>query len=245
MTPDDPFEWLRSRNPVSDPSALPEPQADPTALGVLRRIRTSETGGRGRRHRRLGRRLLIPVAVGAALATTAAAAWVLNRPPDDPTQVACFREVDLSSSDIIALTAGSDPIAQCGQVWDEGEFAGSGSSPELAPCVLPSGIVGVFPAVKGDPCVRLGLDAADLTVTLESAALLALQKSLVERFARECVPIDGAAEIVESEIDRAGLHGWAVTPPDARPPARPCASVSIDAPTRTVTLVPIPARPVG
>lgn len=245
MTSRDPFAWLKSRNPVPDPLSFPEPQSDPTAQALLQQIRSSPGAGpRGVRHRRLGRRLLIPVAVGAALATTAAAAWVLNRSPDDPTQVACYREADLSA-DIVALMTGPDPVAQCRQVWEAGTFSGSGGSPELAPCVLPSGIVGIFPAVESDPCGKLGLDAANLIPTRGSAAIVALQDSLADRFARSCASIDDAIAIVEDEIAAAGLDGWTVRKPEARPAERPCASVSIDVPARTVSVVPIPARPTG
>lgn len=241
MSHRDPFEGLESINPVPPSGERPDSRSDPAAQALLARIQESHREGAPSRHRRRVRHFLIPVVGVAAATTTAAAAWVIVRAADDPTQVACYRAVDLDS-DIVGLASESDPIAQCRRVWETGGF-GDSRPPELHACVLRSGIVGVFPADDGDPCARLGLEPADLTG--EAPAIVAVQGRLAERFIAECVPLEAAATIVATELRDAGLDDWTVTGPGTAPPDRPCGSIAVDVPTRTITVVAVPTPPSG
>ncbi len=233
----DPFERLRAMNPVGDPGLLRDPREDPRAQEILDRVLAIQTDLPGRRRRR-DRRILIPVAIAAA--ACAAAAWVITRPADDPTHLACYESVSLDS-DIVAIEpTGGDPADACKQVWETGPFRRD-EVPPLAACVLDSGIVGVFPADQGDPCTRLGLDLA--STPREPAAIIDAQERIADRLGGRCVPVPDAVALVRGELASSGLDDWRVVAPDQVPDDRPCASAAVDAATETVTIVPIPATP--
>lgn len=238
----DPFDRLRALNPVPTPGGLLAPHDDPDAIALLNRVLGEADSEAIVRHRRRGRRIIIPAVVAAAAAATAAAAWVITRPADDPTQVACYRDVDLSADIVGAEPVGGDPTAACTPVWENGEFGG-GRPPLLEACVLDSGIVGVFPATGGDPCGRLGLDRAGPQG--EEPPIVAIQDRLADRLGAACVPIDDAVALIEDELREAGLGDWTVVAPGAGFDDRPCASVGIDGAARTISVVPIPKPPAG
>jgi len=242
MNTRDPFDWLHSVNPVPDSTGLEKPRSDPAAQALLERIR--EDAGVSLRHRRHVRRFLIPVVAVAAVTTTAAAAWVLSRKADDPTQVACFRADD-RDADIVGLAGDGDPISLCREVWETGQLGPSPGPPALQACVLVSGIVGVFPGENDDVCRRLGLNPADLSGDRGAGSIVAVQDRLAERFISECVPFEDAVGIIEGELEDAGLDNWTVVLADARAPERPCASVAFDVATRSITVVPVPVPPGG
>lgn len=234
----DPFDALRAMNPV--PDAVREPLADPESDALLRRILRDGEGGSNQRHRRRGRHILIPLAVAAAMAT-AAATWIVTRTAGDATQVACYRAVSLSA-DIVGVEPAGDPRDACSAVWVDGEF-GRGPAPPLAACVLPSELVGVFPASDGDPCRRLGLDEARLDGDVP--AIVGVQELLSERFGADCVRLDQAEELVVGALRDADLEDWTVIRAAEPTSDRPCASIAVDPATETITLVPLPRTSPG
>lgn len=241
MSPADPFDELVRRNPIPDSAVLPEPVDDDRASDLLARVLRSGSPGADDRHRRRRRRILIPLAAVAAVAT-AAAAWVVTRPADDPTGVACYRDVDLGADIFVAEPTAGDAVRACTAAWSEGPF-GFDDPPPLMGCVLETGVAAIFPAMDGDPCDRLGL--AHLSRDDDRAPIVGVQERLAEELGSRCVPVVEAEPLVRDELAEAGLGSWTVVAPSALPPDRPCASVAIDAAARAITIVPIPATPSG
>ena len=255
----DPLDLLGAMNPVPDERALPATSAYVPAQRTLQRIlaqslplaptapapdpraASGEDGGEGGgRRRRPSKRLVVGVAVATVGLVAAAAAWVVTRPADNPTRVACFAAADLEA-DTAPLAAGlGDPVAACEEVWRTGPFQAWGAVPPLAACVLDSGGVGVFP---GEPsvCDRLGL----ARLATESGDWNARVTQLVDGLTAElaypsCVDVGVAADLVRQRLDQLALDGWTLIAPATAVPERPCASVAFDPPARTITLVPVP-----
>jgi hypothetical protein len=59
--------------------------------------------------------------------------------------------------------------------------------------------------------------------------------------APNCVDVVEAAGLVREQLDQLGLDGWTLITPATHEQGRPCSSIAFDPPTRTITLVPIPA----
>lgn len=242
MNPVDPFDELARRNPIPDPRVLPDPTDDEHASALLARVVGVRPPGADDRHRHRRRLILIPLAAAVAVAT-AAAAWVITRPASDPTSVACYRAVDLESDIFVAEPAAGGAIEACARAWSGGPF-GSGDPPPLGACVLDSGVAAVFPATDGDPCGRLGLNRLE-PFDGEEPPIIRVQDDLSERFGSRCIPVAEAEPHIRAVLAEAGLEAWTVVVPSAPPAERPCASVTIDVATRSVTVVPIPATPSG
>ena len=130
----------------------------------------------------------------------------------------------------------------------------------LRPCVLASGVVGVFPEGAGqDVCLELRLAPLSASSTSapqgpedpagESDRFLAFRDAVLARFVDQtCVEPAAAAMIVHEELDRANLGGWTVLGGAGQAgvdfsPERPCASLSFLPEQRAVALVPIPSAP--
>lgn len=227
MTPVDPFDRLRARNPA--PPGAPLDDDPGRAEGLLQRVLDVEL-----RRRRRSRRVVAAAVIAASVAA-AAAAWVVTRPASDRTQTTCFAAADLDA-DRAGLAGEDDPIDACRAVWRRGTFGGT-DVPQMSACVLDSGTIGVFPGRGGAPCDALGLDRADLSVV---DPVIDLQTRLADRFGTQCVPVADASAVVRDELDRAGLTEWTVRTPGEIPPERPCASVAVDEIGETISIVPIP-----
>ena len=251
----DPLDLLGAMNPVPDERALPATSAYVPAQRTLQRIlaqslplaptapapdRRDGGGEGGGRRGRPSKRLVVGVAVATVGLLAAAAAWVVTRPADDPTRVACFAAADLEANTAPLAAGLGDPVAACEEVWRTGPFQAWGAVPPLAACVLTSGVIGVFP---GEPsvCDRLGL----ARLATESGDWNARVTQLVDGLTAElaypsCVDVGVAADLVRQRLDQLALDGWTLIAPATAVPERPCASVAFDPPARTVTLVPVP-----
>ena len=175
----DPLDLLGAMNPVPDEHALPATSAYVPAQRTLQRIlaqslprapaasaRDPRAGGGddggegGGRRRRPSKRVLVGVAVATVGLLAAAAAWIVTRPADNPTRVACFAAADLEA-DTAPLAAGlGDPYAACEEVWRTGPFRAWGAVPPLHGVRtgqrwrgrLPRRAVGVRPAWPAPTC---------------------------------------------------------------------------------------------
>ena len=255
----DPLDLLGAMNPVPDERALPATSAYVPAQRTLQRIlaqslplaptapaRDPRAGGGddggegGGRRRRPSKRVLVGVAVATVGLVAAAAAWVVTRPADNPTRVACFAAADLEA-DTAPLAAGlGDPVAACEEVWRTGPFQAWGAVPPLAACVLeqrwrgrlPRRAVGVRPARPA----RLATESGDW-----NARVTQLVDGLTAELTYpNCVDVGVAADLVRQRLDQLALDGWTLIAPATAVPERPCASVAFDPPAKTITLVPVP-----
>jgi hypothetical protein len=186
----------------------------------------------GRRRRR---RYVIPGVLVVTM-TTAAASWVVTRPADEPTSVACYSAVDLHADVAVVAPVADDPAGACIQVWRNGLFK-SPAEPLLQPCVLESGVIGVFPVVEGDPCSRLGLDRPSDPAS--HASIISVHRRIAHRLLVDCVSVDDAVKMVQGELRFAGLRQWSVVEAELPPLSDSCALADVDTPHQTFTVVPV------
>jgi hypothetical protein len=186
------------------------------------------------------RAVLIAVAIAIALLILAAlAGFFLRREavPTRPSEAACYPAVDLHPRRIVAVVVGDDARAACAEQWRLGNV-GPGPPPhDFAVCLLPSGTQAVFPGEAGTTCARLGLKVAAPGRRAEAALSTDLARALGDK----CYDEAGARALIGERLAAHDLSGWDVSlRSDSRfSDARPCASVFIDIPTRTILIVPI------
>lgn len=238
--PDPLLDALRDANPVpraATEGARASAEAEALLRDVLAGVRPLRRAPRGAPPRR---RRVVVVAIAAAVLLAVAltvAFFVARRADPDPTSFACYGEARVGSPAVV-VGAGPDPRATCAELWRAGAL-GDGPVPSFATCVLPGGGLGLFPGETATTCRELGLaestleDPADDPVGAFAAAASA-------RLDARCVDERSARRIVRSELARHGLDDWAVvTDPQGFPAERPCASLGVDAATRTVHVVPV------
>ncbi|MDQ4091119.1 MAG: hypothetical protein M3163_12570, partial [Actinomycetota bacterium] len=198
-------------------------------------------------------RRLVPALIVTSLLGGAAAYAVLRDEVTKPVTVACHERADLTSRTEVAAVRDDGPLAACADMWRRGAFGAVAEVPPLAQCTLPSGVVGVFPATAGaDTCADLDLLPIPPSTTPPAptpdppanvnSRVLAFQDAVVPQFlGATCVTPQEGTEIVRRELERAGLAGWTVMA-EGFTPERPCATLSVQADIRRVTLVPGPPR---
>jgi hypothetical protein len=236
----DPADRLRRANPM--PTEEADAPDSPRAEALFQRIIATPIETTPQRRSVLRRRawVLVPV----ALLALAAASYGLLREVREPLVIACYRRPSLST-DRATVPAAADAVAACRTMWQPGGpfNQGRGAPPPLTACVLDSGAIGVFPDTVGsDVCDRLGLShpASGRGGQLETQALIALQNQLSTRFVSRCVHQADALAFAQDGLAKSGLTGWRVIVATPFTEQEPCASVAIDPPRRTVTLVPVP-----
>lgn len=259
----DPLERLRAANPVPH-AAVVLLRPDPA---LFDRITTAPPSSvpdpvRGRRRRRR----LVPALVATSLLGGAVAYGLLRGEVSNPETVACFEAPDLAAATEVVTVEAAGPVDACAGLWRRGVFEPSTGVPPLVACVLPEGVVGVFPATgAGDPCTALNLaplsptpTRSTTTTTLPGAApapppvsppaadpntrILNFRDAVLGQFLDSpCMAPAAGAEIVRRELDRAGLSDWTITS-GGYTSERPCASLSFRSEERQVVLVPTTPR---
>lgn len=244
----DPLELLARANPVPRLAALAPTRsyvpAQRTLQHLLRRplpeVIAQQLAGSGGPRR--SRRLLVVGGVAGAVALLAAAAWVVTRPAENPTKVACYAAASLSADTAAAsLSGGVAPVDACVAPWQDGSFP-AGGVPPLAACVLPSGVIGVFPG-EASVCDALGLArlATDGAAS-DTVSVVQLVDTLTAALAApNCLDVATAEVLVRDRLGQLDLVGWTLISPASNGQGRPCTSIDIDPPARTIRLVPIPA----
>ncbi|MGI8808153.1 MAG: hypothetical protein ACR2KK_09990 [Acidimicrobiales bacterium] len=264
----DPLERLRAVNPVP-PAEVDRMPADPVLFHRITTGRTTLAPGavaRPYRARRRARRL-VPALVVASLLGGAVAYGVLRDGVTKPQKVACYERADLQANTEVAVVDARGPLAACADLWRQGVLGAGDAVPDLAECVLDSGVAGVFPATPGhDVCAGLGLPpvaTAPLSTVPSSAPppsgpapppadpsarILAFRDAVFPLFVdTPCVEPTAAAALVRRELDRAGLGDWTIRGGEGRAgdgfsAERPCATLSLRPEVREVVLVPSPRR---
>lgn len=155
-------------------TSLPAVRALPASRAIaVKRALLSEMH-EGKRRRPSPRLLLASVAV-LGLTATGAATYVATASPDDESLVRCYSVESLDFGDSFPGTSVAvsndnlEPVPQCALAWRDGILRNgfdepqqpvpgrfSKSVPDLTACVLPTGVVGVFPGPDG-VCQRLSL----------------------------------------------------------------------------------------
>ena len=219
---------------ILDRALSTPPQADVVSIDEVRAEREARL-----------RRAVLAAAVALAVLGAAAAAWVHSRRPTHTLSVGCYAEARVDAATFVIQAPDGGAVSACADLWRQGVFGADRTQPPpLAACVLPSGPVGVFPGAAA--CAELGLDPAESPTAQQqrqSAKVAALTNRLQEASGPGCLtPGDGRALVLRL-YDELGLAGWTVVdPPGGFPAERPCASFSVDEPSRRVILVPLARR---
>ena len=249
----DAFVALRAANPVPDEAVLAAVVADVDA--VLATVAAGPGQTRPRERRVAAVIGLSAVAVGGLVG----AGVVLTRPSTKPVSVACYSDASLQARSVVDTGRQGDPVERCRQMWRDGAF-GDVPAPPLVDCVLPSGVVAVFPGPGQATCDVLGLarhqwgdertgddgggDGDGLGTAADATALHAALTGAVT--STRCLGRDEARHIVQAELARLGLDGWRIEQAADQAgddPLRRCASVTVDAERHAVRLIPVPQAP--
>jgi hypothetical protein len=226
-------EALRSANPV--PAARTVGRRDlPSAHALFAEIIAEPP----RRVRSRVRRRVLVVAIAIIVIALLAAAFALTRRQKStvPLNISCYSGPSLGARSIVVSSNGN-PERACAQVWASHQFGEHASVPDFDVCVLKSGVLGVFPGESGSVCPRLGRPGQSGS---NSSAGFAGALSAQFNAHSGCISRDAAEKLVRDDLAQRGLNGWQILrSPYAFSASKPCASVLIDVPARTVTIVPI------
>jgi len=240
---DDAFAILRSNDPVDE--ATVDGANSPKARALLADIVTTPRPPLDRPERSVRRRLVFAIAIALLAVVSVAATWLFLRDVTDPISVGCYQDTSLDSDVVAVASGGALDVSLCEPVWKDGTLtnntaAPAGQVPPLIGCVTNTGNLAVFPSSAEDLCGRLGLAEPAPESVPAGDAIRQLNNELVAHFeANDCQPIEDAETDIRRILDRHGLNDWQVQV-SLGGPDRPCASFGLDAPNRTIHLIPIP-----
>ncbi|MDX2344543.1 MAG: hypothetical protein QNL26_11875 [Acidimicrobiia bacterium] len=235
----DPYELLRR----SDPAPLKDMPGPESAFG--QRVKAAAKSGVPVVQQRKRRVPTVAIAAAAALAGVAAA-YYLTRPATEPSVVVCYQAATLDATREAVAAPPALTTAACEQPWIDGtlksDTLGEGEIPPLVGCVNDTGTLWVFPSNYASLCKDLGLANHEPTGTPDdSTTLMGLLSDMINL--GECLSIADAQQEITQILDTNDLTLWQINVVTAPTDERPCASFSLDAPTKTINLVPIPTPP--
>lgn len=235
------LELLRSFDPV-DLGQVEGPDSE-RARDLLERVMRAP---RPATRRSAVQRSARPAVLAMLALFLLAATWFLTREVETPQSIACYQAVDLDS-DVAAAPPGRPAAAEaCAQVWEDGVLSNPdlvpvGAVPALTACVTQAGTLAVLPTGDSAVCEELGLAYPEPSSQTEADNVRQLDSSLNQLFSSsDCVAIDDVVAQVRLIMADSDLLDWTIDL-GAATDERPCASYSLDARTRTITLVPIPS----
>ena len=243
----DPLERLRAANPIPAAS-LTHDRPDPVLFAAIVSGALDGRSRTGPGRRRL--RLLVPALAVTSLVGGPVAYALLRDPAPKPQNAGCYETADLEARTEVVGVGPEGPLAACAELWLAGVFGPGAAAPALTECLLPTGIVGVFPADRGgDVCAALrGGSPTTTRVTAPGVAdanerFLAFRDEVLPRFLdAPCVDPRSGSDLVRRELDRAGLGDWRVAPAGEFTADRPCATLGFRPESGEVALVPSPPR---
>lgn len=196
------------------------------------------------------RRLVIALvpAVLILLAATAFTTYKLTRNPTHLESIGCYDRADLSANVAVVSADGRDPLSICSEVWQQGAL-GKQAPKVLQACVLQTGAIAVFPAVRNDTCGSLGLAPLPASYRAEAKRFAALRDAVVARLGEpasgsskrgpQCVGQTAAERFVRRALDARGYADWQIKVAGGTfTRTRPCAEPSFDTGGKTVYLIP-------
>jgi hypothetical protein len=200
-----------------------------------------------RRRRRLVLALVPAVIVLLTAATGFTAYTLLRTEPSHFESIGCFDRADLSANVTVVSPDGRSAVAQCRELWLEGDV-GNPVPARLAACVLSTGPVGVFPSVDDRTCERMGLADLSPQGVAEGRRFVRMRNAIYgqigtppsgsARGSSHCVGEQRARAIVRRVLDAHGYSDWKVaTGGEGFSPDRPCADISFDGGSKTALLM--------
>jgi len=235
----DPYELLRRADPAPLED-MPGPESD-----FGQRVKAAAKTGLPIVRQRKRRVLTVAIAAAAALGGVAAA-YYLTRPATEPSVVVCYEATALDSTREAVAAPSALTTAACEQSWRDGtlksDTVAEGEIPPLVGCVNDTGTLWVFPSDDVAVCKDLGLANHEPTRTADdSTTLMGLLTDMLS--IGECLSLADAQDETSRLLDANNLTQWQVVVATAPTEERPCASFSLDSPTKTINLVPIPIPP--
>lgn len=173
------------------------------------------------------RRVLTAVLLGTVLAGSAATANAyLRNNVEDPITIGCYATADPDGSLAGLNSDGTDPVAQCAAIWQDGSFGNPpGEVPPLVACES-RGAVAVLPTSAS--CEELGLEAPSEGYAEANRAMHELQQSLDRVLPhRGCVSPADAVAVIERVLAEHDVTGWTVETIEVGA-GQPCSSASLD-----------------
>lgn len=261
---------LRAANPVPEPPSDAAPDdgfvdgdahdEDRARLAAVLAPSPSSKIGNVRslaEHRRRHRRTVVTgIAVLGVVMTTAAWAYINNRPAADPMTVLCLNQPEtFDSADpnaavplqgIAAQFLAGDPFKRCDAAWSKPEFDNQPAQPPppLVGCVLPSGVLAVMPGSSGTVCDRLGLARWSGRFRDDAAAITKVATELTDWIGTQSCPDSlEAAPRARAALASAGLSKWKLVTVDKPRPGQPCAIYGFDFSKRTISVDYVPPIP--
>ncbi|MDQ1443587.1 MAG: hypothetical protein QOI20_51 [Acidimicrobiaceae bacterium] len=214
--------------------------ASPRGRAVLQRAKAAAPTSGARRRRPRGTALATVAVVGLA-GLVAATAYVNTRRPSRTLDVGCYAAPRLDADTFVVRADARTAVQACWRLWRSGRFSPAPTPARLTACVLPSGVVGVFPG-GAEACARVGRPLAPARAQAEPR-VAALNERL-DAAVRDapCMDEPTARGLVQSVLADVGLSEWTVVMARPYQAGRPCTTFAIDEPERRVTLVPVARR---
>ena len=214
---------------------------------LVNEIATHAGSTRQRRSRRIF--VLVPATL-ALLIATGFTTYALTREPTHFESIGCFERTSEKSNTAVVEADGRDPVAVCGEVWQQGAFGAVPRPDHLEACVLESGAIGVFPSSGTGACTRLGLAPLPASYREKARRTTELRSAIARHLGEpasgasigdgKCVGEAAARALVRRELDSRGYAAWRIEiSGDGFTAGRPCAEASIDPVREVVMLIPV------
>jgi len=196
---------------------------------------------RGTRRRR---RTITGFGVGIAMiaAGTAVAAFWPRTSPTEARSVSCWSssEAPPEQQVVVGWDGIDDPLVVCQQQWEIGRFDVPEPPGDLQACTSSDGIAVVVPGSCEVAGLALFVPVADSTVLSISEVTTRLGELLN---GDTCRTVADARAVVEQVLDDAGLHDWTVELTGGASASDSCATVALEASTRSAFIVTVPPSP--
>jgi hypothetical protein len=194
------------------------------------------------RHRRTLLVTAVAVFASAVLAAAAYGAYTLTRVPSHMQllSVACYAQDSLAAANTTVQSDHRSPAEACAATWAT-SFPTQPQPAVFSACLLDGGAIAVFP--DGDStCERLGLApfSGQNAAAAEAARSATLLRAIDEEVnTTTCLSSDVAQRRVEATLASHDFNDWRVVVAGGQAfTADKCATTSINAGSKTITVVP-------
>lgn len=227
MSTRDPFELLRSLNPLATlDEALP---ADDQLLATITASTPAQTT---RRHRRRG--WIVGGTAGVVLAVAAFAVFHQSS-PKDPTALACYSEASRNPAARTGLGLSPDPVAACAEAWRRGALGDKKVPEQLTACISDVGTLTVIPGDQ-EVCSRLGFDNWVGSFSDYELMLSDLQDELSNRISLTCHSREEAFTIAAEIMNEYHLRDWTLVDNNNWSTERSCSTIGVDPVEKSIHL---------
>jgi len=196
------------------------------------------------RSTRRRRRTITGFGVGIAMiaAGTAVAAFWPRTSPTEARSVSCWSSVENPPEQqvVLAWDGIADPVTMCQQQWELDRFDVQEPPDDLNACTSSEGIAVVVPGLCEVAGLALFVPVVDETVLAISEVATRLGELLN---GETCRTVTDARLVIEQVLDEADFDGWTIEVAGGASPNDTCATVALEASTKSVFIITIPPPP--